>query len=227
MNPPAGPSLPSRRPGENLRRRPPAPFAARRRLWQDAAVKFSEALSGRTAPRRVGDVRLRFDGDVLIGEAVRGRGALAPAPEIAFVLGLACALATAVCVLASPGLGLLPLAALACLAASFVVAGSWRQRRARGRRGFVLHFAAHTLRIDRPSGPWSAPRSWTVPFDSIRVAGVTRRGPGDYGIEVEYAPPEKGEPRTELLVAGIRERELEDAHRVAEMMRAAFGLSGE
>src|SRR5512140_8825 len=172
MNPPAGPSLPSRRPGENLRRRPPAPFAARRRLWQDAAVKFSEALSGRTAPRRVGDVRLRFDGDVLIGEAVRGRGAVAPAPEIAFVLGLACALATAVSVIVPSGLGALPLAALACLSALFVAGGIYLQARTRGRRGFVLHFATHTLRIDRPSGPWSEPRSWVVPFDQIRVAGV-------------------------------------------------------
>jgi len=190
-------------------------------------VKFSEALSSRTAPRRVGDVRLRFDGDVLIGEAVRGRGAVAAAPEISFVLGLACALATAVSVLASSELGLVPLALLACLSVLFVVAGIYLQGKARGRRGFVLHFAAHTLRIDRPSGPWSRPRSWTVPFDCIRVAGVTRRGPRDYGIEIEYAPPEEGEPRTELLVAGIRGRELEDAHRVAEMMRAAFGLSGE
>lgn len=190
-------------------------------------MKFSEALSSRTAPRRVGDVRLRFDGDVLIGEAVRGRGAGLPLPEISFLLGLGFALATGASVLVSSGLGSVPLAALACLSALFVVAGIYLQGKARGRRGFVLHFAAHTLRIDRPSGPWSAPRSWTVPFDSIRVAGVTRRGPRDYGIEVEYAPPGESEPRAEVLVARIRERELEDAHRVAEVMRAAFGLSGE
>src|SRR5512146_666473 len=102
---------------------PCAPFAARRRLWQDGGVSFSEALSSRTAPRRVGDVRLRFDGDVLIGEAVRGRGAVAPAPEISFILGLACALATAVSLLASPGLSSLPLAVLAGLSALFVIAG--------------------------------------------------------------------------------------------------------
>jgi hypothetical protein len=163
----------------------------------------------------------------LIGEAMRGRGAVVPAAEISYVLGIACALAAATFIVVPSGLGALPLAALACLSALFVAGGIYLQARTRGRRGFVLHFAAHTLRIDRPSGPWSEPRSWTVPFDRIRIAGVTRRGPRDYGIEVEYLAPERDEPRTEVLVARIRERELEDAHRVAEVMRAAFGLSDE
>lgn len=185
-------------------------------------VTFKDALEARAPPRRLGDVRLRHEGEVLFGEAVPGRGVPGWLPPAATATGLCCG----VILLALSLGGGAPVPGLIVLAGCTAVglwAGTRLRSARRGRRGFALHFLDHTLRIDRQVGLGGRPDTLRIPFEYVRVAGVTRAAGEDYALEVEFE--RAGRTQSEVLVRGISADELETAHRVADVLRGAFGLT--
>jgi hypothetical protein len=187
-------------------------------------VKFSEALASRKPIPRLGDIRLRFDTDMLVGERVPRPGWGRYTAELALVIALGFG---AVCVLVAlapeaPTGASIPLGILSGLCG---LAGLRLEIAKRSRRGFLLHFANRTLRIERPSRWTGQTSTLLVPFAEIREAGVTQDRDGRYALEVELAPGSKNAPaRVEVLIPSVAPTELEDLFRVADLTRAAVGL---
>jgi hypothetical protein len=187
-------------------------------------VKFSEVLEQSPMPRRVGDVRLRYEPSLLIGEARRRPGLL---PTLALAVGAACGLGAVVALLLPASAG--PTEALALtLGVGCVLMlgmGVALEARARAVRRFVLNFATESLRLERPSRARGRPQTWVVHFDCVREVEVVSRPDGSYALRVEYAPePGSPETRVEVLVNGARPEEIDTLRRVWRLLRNSFGL---
>jgi len=187
-------------------------------------VKFADALRQKTPPRRVGDVRLRSEPELLVGEAMAPLGGASWLPQLCYVGALASGLFCLGLLVVDPAAPWYAAAALASAAAFLTVAAMRLEALSRRRRVFVLNFSTRTLRIDRPAGIAGAPATSLAAFADVREAGVTRGPRGRYRIEVEIAR-EGAEPQVEVLVDGAHQAELGDLHRVSEVLRAAFGLT--
>jgi hypothetical protein len=182
---------------------------------------FEAALARHPAPRRLGDVALRFDAFVLIGETARGprtwRG------TVAWLLGLG-ALAGALGALVSEAsvavvAALLPVAALALGAAVLL------ERRDRRRRAFVANFGSTTLRLDFVTPFAGRPRTLKVPFDAVRAVTLWPQADGASCLTVDFAPgPTSTDVLREVLAAHIPEAQRDDAERVQRVLEGAFGL---
>lgn len=190
------------------------------------AMRFEDALEENPIPARVGDVRLRYEPSLLIGEA-RGGGTLAELlGEAALIGGSACGISGVALILFSrSGFGVAAAAALALLAGLLLwVAASLRKRR-KLRRRFVLNFATESLRLDAPAPRSAMPRSTVVHFDAIREVAVLVRGDDRFSLVVDYAPhPAAPEVLSEVLVDEVRPDEVEELRRIWRMLRGAFGL---
>ncbi len=190
-------------------------------------MSFEEALRENLPVTAVGDLRLRYDGPMLVGELAPGAaGARLPA-SLADGLGVAAlsaALISVVLLLATPWVGLAAAFAL-CFAALLYGSAAVRGRQ-RARRRFVLNFADETLRLERPARGLGAPLTRVVSFDEVLGLVLERRPQGALGLEVEVQR-EGAEPESFPLVqqAGAGD---EDALRsLARMLHHAFGLRGE
>jgi hypothetical protein len=183
-------------------------------------MRFEEALRESQVPRRVGDVRLRYEQRLLIGETTRLRGWADGALLMAAVgSGLGC---LALLILSSTTASLVGAAGLAILAGLSFAASTFIEQRARRPRRFVLNFDSETLRLEAPARMTGNPRSLTIPFDAIRdVAVVT--GPGR-GFWLEARFEEDGGERAQVLVDRVAPGEVETLRRVWRLLRDAFGL---
>lgn len=189
-------------------------------------MKFEDALEENPIPSRVGDVRLRYEPSLLIGEA-RGDGVRGDLlSEAALVGGIACGVSGVALVLFSrSGFGMAVAAALALSAGGLLwVAASLRKRRKLGRR-FVLNFATESLRLDAPAPRSAMPRSTVVHFDAVREVAVLVRDDERFSLVVDYAPsPAAPDIRSEVLVDDVDPDEVEELRRIWRMLRGAFGL---
>jgi len=175
-------------------------------------------------PRRVGDVRLRYEPSLLIGEARRQSGLL---PTLSMAVGAGCGVGAVVALMLPASAG--PIVSLAltlgvCCALLLGI-GLVLEARARAVRRFVLNFATESLRLERPSRARGRPQTWVVHFDCVRDVEVVSRPDGSYALRVEYAP-ELGseETRVEVLVNGAKPAEIETLRRVWRLLRNSFGL---
>lgn len=187
-------------------------------------MKFSEALEQTPIPRRVGDVRLRYEPSLLIGEARRRTALL---PSLAVGVGVACAIGCVLALLLPPSAGpTLPLALVLALSAGLLTGlGMLLEARARAVRRFVLNFATESLRLERPSRAHGRPQTWVVHFDGVREVSVTARQDGTYALHVEYVPtPDAQETRVEVLVDRVPPAEVDTLRRVWRLLRNSFGL---
>lgn len=189
-------------------------------------MKFEDALEENPIPSRVGDVQLRYEPSLLIGEARRGGALDDLLSEAALVGGIACGVSgVAILLFSRSGFGVGVAAALALGAGLLLwVAASLRKRRKLGRR-FVLNFATESLRLDAPAPRSAMPRSTVVHFDAIREVAVLVRDDERFSLVVDYAPsPAAPDVHSEVLVDDVDSGEVEELRRIWRMLRGAFGL---
>jgi hypothetical protein len=180
---------------------------------------FERALQENPAPRSVGDVQLRSDPPVLVGETRRPPERARLHPELWLGVGLACGVGVLAALMAWPGSNV-TLAAILALIAGVALAGAGRaERNARQQRRFVLHFGNETLRVDLPGRWLQRPRSWSVHFDEIRDLYVLAGDDGSHSLIVEVAGG------AAVLVDRVEEAELDELRRLWSLLRAAFGLT--
>jgi hypothetical protein len=181
-------------------------------------MNFARALERNPVPPRLGDVWLRYDRTLLIGEAGRARGVLRYLPEAATLLGAGLALGALAGVVAGRARASALLAALASGGA--LVIAAILARRGRPRR-FVLNFATESLRLER------AGQTRVVPFAAVKAIFV-ERGEAGYALIVELEEPApSGAPpasRTEPLIEAVREEELVGLGRTWRALAAALGV---
>ncbi|MFY0569185.1 hypothetical protein ACN28E_35925 [Archangium lansingense] len=191
-------------------------------------ASFSEALEENPAPRRLGDVRLRYEPGRLMGESLPPSFWRRQLPGACLVLAALCTAGAVVGVLlgGSEGLGSVPLS-LAMVAVALV--GFALQLEGQlGRRRFVLHFPTERLRLERLRWAPGATRVEWVPFDEVSSVDVVERAPGRYALVVAWRPGGKDgkETRREVLVEHIGAHEQEALLRVWRLLHNAFGLRG-
>ncbi|WP_082175973.1 hypothetical protein [Archangium gephyra] len=192
-------------------------------------ASFTDALEENPAPRRLGDVRLRYEPGRLLGESLPPSFWRRQLPGFCLVLAALCTAGAVVGVLlggdeavASVPLGL-GVVAVALVGFALQLEGQL------GRRRFVLHFPTERLRLERLRWAPGATRAEWVPFDEVTSVDVVERAPGRYALVVAWRPGDKDsreETRREVLVEHIGAHEQEALLRVWRLLHNAFGLRG-
>jgi hypothetical protein len=181
-------------------------------------MRFEDALQESRVPRGVGDVRLRYEERLLIGEAAPRRGFADGALLVGAVgSGLAC---LAVLILSTSSLA--AAAGLALLAGLLFGGSTLLERRASRPRRFVLDFDSETLRLETPSPLTGAAHTSTVSFDAVRDVQVMPGPRRRFWLEVRFELD--GGERAQVLVDRVAPDEVETLRRVWRLLRAAFGL---
>lgn len=184
-------------------------------------MRFDELLDTRPFPARLGDVRLRYDGELLLGEADRPLpGMLGPALFITAVATALTALALVLFARSAPlGLGAL----LGVASGGLLIAAVTFDRRARRRRRFALHFFFGKLRLE-PSPPIRGlPPSLSLPFEQVRALEVIEQGRARWALVAEVELSDGARVR-DALIANVPPGELETLRRCETLLRAAVGL---
>jgi hypothetical protein len=194
-------------------------------LW--AVASFADALEENPAPRRLGDIRLRYEPGRLLGESLSPSFWRRQLPGTCLVLAALCASGAVVAVLWGTGAELPPLAmGLGGLGAALVGLALWLEGQL-GRRRFVLHFPTERLRLEQLRWAPGATRVEWVPFDEVFAVEVVERGPRRYALVVAWrSGGEAGEERRAVLVEHIGAGEEEALFRVWRLLHNAFGLRG-
>ena len=180
-------------------------------------MSFQESLQSQLPPERVGEVRLRFDENILVGERAPRRG---PWPEVGGVLALAAGI-LAVALLVQGG-SLLPAGALALLSAALTGFSVVARGRLLCPARFILNFATESLRLDAPDR-LGRMASEVVPFDSVRDLTVVPTAPRHFGLLLEYTDAAQALRRA-YLVQRSPAAEIEELRRAWRILRHAFGL---
>jgi hypothetical protein len=196
-------------------------------MLEDVA-SFADALEDNPAPRRLGDVRLRYEPGRLLGESYPPSFLRRQLPGLCLLLAAACTVGALVGMLWGGGGERTPFVpvALGVLAAALVGLALWQEGQL-GRRRFVLHFPTERLRLERLRWAPGATRVQWVPFDEVTAVEVVERAAGRYALVVVWrAAGSEEPPRREVLVEHIGAREKEALVRVWRLLHNAFGLRG-
>src|SRR3954469_5541469 len=148
-------------------------------LVMPAAFSNSHASQGRM-PRLLGDVRLRYDAELLIGECVPALDAAALIPDLLLLGGLASGvLARALLVIpALRGGSVWGTMGAAAASAAGTIAGLRMRGRRRWRRGFVVNFDLHLARVAEPRGLRTWSETTSLPFGEVESVQVVDRAGG-------------------------------------------------
>jgi hypothetical protein len=190
-------------------------------------ASFADALEENPAPRRLGDVRLRYEPGRLLGESLPPSFMRRQVPGACLLLATVCAVGAVVAVLWESGAGGLPPMALVLGGMTVgLVLLALRLEGQLGRRRFVLHFPTERLRVEQLRWAPGATRVDWVPFDEVFAVEVVERAPSRYALVVAWRTGEKQEERRAVLVEHIGEGEEEALFRVWRLLHNAFGLRG-
>ena len=183
--------------------------------------RFEEALAQNPAPKRLGDVTLRYDTSLLVGDADPNRRGLLFTSVIA--AGIACGVATLGALALGATTGIIGLTALAT-AGAFGLAAVLDQR-ARRQRRFVLNFGTTSLRLDFSTPFASRPRTLVVHFDGVKDCALYSQADGRLALTVDFVLTEHSQQvLREVLVANIPVSEESAAWRLHRVLTGAFGL---
>lgn len=190
-------------------------------------VSFAQALAENLVPRKLGDVRLRFEAGRLVGESYPPGMLRRLLPALALALAAFCALGCVTLLALRPSEAGVPLA----LAALCVAGVGWalHLEGRLGRRRFVLHFHTETLRLDALRWAPGASRTQRVPFDAVTAVETVQQRSGRYTLVVRWrepAPDAEPTSRRAVLIADVRPSEEDALFRVWRMLHNAFGLRG-
>jgi hypothetical protein len=183
-------------------------------------VSFEAALAEHPAPTRLGDISLRYEPSMLIGETSAPGRTLRP--TLAWAVGLLTLVLTlGLFLLDAPmvALWLSVGASAACLAVATRLE-AWERRR----RRFVANFATTSLRLDFSQPISGRARTLVVHFDDVKAVDLVRQADGAHCLTVDFAPDPGPELLREVLAAYIEGHELEQAHRLLRVLEGAFGL---
>lgn len=178
---------------------------------------FRQALVENPAPSRLGDVGLRYEPSMLIGETPQG--AVTWRPTALRVAGFALIAVGLVVLLTSSNT--IAFAALS-LSAACLVGSVWWARRERRKRGFVANFVTLRLRLDFTTAIAGRASTLWVPFDDVKAVTIIEQGDGLHCLTVDF--DDGGAVIREVLVAFIKSDELTAAARLARVLQGAFGL---
>jgi hypothetical protein len=180
--------------------------------------RFAQALETHPAPRALGDVTLRYEPSMLIGETAKTKPGWRS--KSAWLLGVSLLLLS---------LGALVLGADMALFAPLLVGGGtglggaiWLERHEKRRRCFVANFATITLRLDFTSPIAGYPRTMLVDFDDVRAVALLPQVDGASCLCVDFE--REGKLLREVLAASIPEAQHAEAERLARVLVGAFGL---
>jgi hypothetical protein len=182
-------------------------------------VSFESALAEHPAPRRLGDVTLRYEPSMLIGETAPVPRSLRP--TVAWVAGVCALVATlGLFVLQAP----LPAIFFGLLlgGGGLVTATRLTQHEARRRR-FIANFATTSLRLDFVQPISGRPQTMVVHFDRVRDVALSQQVDGTHCLTVDFSPDD-GAVLREVLSAFITDEQLGDADRLKRVLEGAFGL---
>lgn len=182
---------------------------------------FADALAGNPVPRRLGDVSIRYEPSLLIGEADRTPRGLTFGT--ALVVGTAFAAAAILGLLADVSSSLIGGCTLAAGLAFF--AAVQLDQRARRQRRFVLNFGTTSLRLDFSTPFTNHPRTFVVHFDGVRDCALIEQADGKKAITVDFVTsPTSPTVLREALVAHIAPADDDAAARFHRTLHGAFGL---
>ena len=184
-------------------------------------ARFENALADNPAPRRLGDIVLRYESSMLIGETPRARRSAKP--TVAWAMGLSALVATLGTFVARAPIGLTAL--LLCLGALGLAVATRLEILERRSRRFVMNFATTSLRLDFVTPFVGHPKTLVVPFDAVRAVGLSGQADGAWCLTVDFEPSQRSPGLfREVLAAFILPDELEQAHRLRRVLEGAFGL---
>jgi hypothetical protein len=188
------------------------------------ASRFQRALEENPAVHRLGDVSIRYEPSLLIGEADR------PKPGWEPVLGLLVGVAGA-CSLAAAAL---TSGAVGWMAGSLLATGlgfgaaAWLTQRAKRQRRFVLNFGTYALRLDFSTPITGRPKTMVMDFDLVRALDVREQGDGRLCLTVDFLPDaDSRDVLREVLVAHVPQADREVLERLQRILHAAFDLDRE
>jgi hypothetical protein len=169
----------------------------------------------------VGDVRLRYESPLLIGELRPRRPS--PVPDVLLAAAAVLGLVTVALLLfrtSSPGIPWVELLLGVAAAALMGVAARTRARH-RHRRRFVLNFADETLRLESFASAGALRATVRVhPFDAVEELEVEPREQGGFRLVVRMGTP----PGRAVLVDEVLGEEIAQLRQLWAMLRAAFGI---
>ncbi len=181
-------------------------------------ARFADALESHRAPAALGDVSLRYEPSMLIGETAAPRRTTRP--TFTWLLGLS-ALLFAVGLLGTGGALPLVMGLVAC-GGALIGFGVWLDRREQRRRRFIANFATTSLRLDFSTPIAGHARTLVVPFDDVRALALLEQADGSRCLTVDVRVGR--ETLREVLAAFIPSTQAEAAERVERVLRGAFGL---
>ncbi len=185
------------------------------------ASRFQKALEANPAPRRLGDVSVRYEPSLLIGEADRPK--LGWSPVWALLVGVAGVTSLIAAALSTGSTAWMAASALTT-AAGFALT-AWLTQRGRRQRRFVLNFATYALRLDFSAPISGRPRTMVMHFDQVRGLDLREQGDGRLCLTVDFVPsPGSTEVLREVLVAHTPATAREELERLQRVLHDAFDL---
>jgi hypothetical protein len=184
-------------------------------------VEFQQALEDHPAPKAIGDVHLRFDEFVLIGETVKPLSSWAA--QGALIAGICCGVPAMVLALSLQSWGPTVASALTVATAGFFGAAALLDQWGKRRRRFVANFESHTLRLDFSTRFRGLPRTVVVPFSSVQRLERVAQADGNTALVVELAteaPRESG--FREVLIAHVTDDEEAALSRIERVLTHAI-----
>jgi hypothetical protein len=179
--------------------------------------RFADVLDSRPAPHQVGDVALRYEPSMLIGETPRPTRTWRP--TAAWLCAVGCGLSLLAGALTSmPVLGMF---ALVLTLALSLLGAVWLEKREARRRRFVFNFLTNTLRLDFVTPIAQRAATLLVAFDEVKAIDVETQHDGLSCVVVTFSW--KGERLAEALAANVT---LEEAVRCERFVRLARGACG-
>ncbi len=180
--------------------------------------RFAQALAERPAPRRLGDVALRYEPSMLIGETLKPLRS--SWPTVAVGAGLSSlVVALGLFLLNTPTWS--QALAVSVTGACFLL-GRFLEARSKRRRAFVLNFVTYTLRLDFVTPVAGHARTLLVPFSAVRAVEEYGQADGRTCLTVDFELD--GALYREVLIAHLLPPEAEALERTRRVLTGAFGL---
>jgi hypothetical protein len=183
----------------------------------DSSRTFAQVLEAQQPPRNLGDVTLRYEPSLLIGQAKAQTKSRWP------VVFLTLALAFSMATLALFVMRVITewLIAGVVFSAVMFLALFLMEEREKRRRAFVLNFRDNTLRLDFVTPFNGQPRTLIVDFDDVKAVNLEDNA-NECWLTIDFL--REGRLLRDVLVTRIRAEDRGSAERFLQTLSAAFGL---
>lgn len=183
--------------------------------------RFQRALDTHPAFDRLGDVSIRYEPSLLIGEA--DRLAATWLPVAALCVGVGGASSLVVAGLSNGNTTWLALSALTMLAGFF--GAIWLRQREQRQRRFVLNFGTYALRLDFSTPIAGKPKSMVMHFDLVQGLELREQADGKLCLTIDFVAAQDSEQvLREVLVAHVPGPRREELERLQRLLHDAFDL---